>query len=254
LLYNWLHRKVKRAQPYEKLAQIYDFVMRHVDYDMWAEYVLDLLKIADVRPNTLLDVSCGTGSFLSQLRGKIDCLYGFDTSFAMVAEARQKESLQGMPLWVGDIRRFGLRRRVDAAVCLYDSINYLLNLEAVQLALENLYEATTPKGVLVFDICTIQNSELNFSNYYENKKTKTFSYTRWSHFDRISQIQFTEFQIKFKGDGTTYHEVHRQRIYPTEQIVDVIDQTPWKLQGAFDGFSLSPADRNSNRVHFLLIK
>jgi hypothetical protein len=181
-------------------------------------------------------------------------LLGFDGSLAMVAEARKKETLAGIPLWVGDMRRFGLREKVDAVVCLYDSINYLLNIEAVQLALENFYEVTTSQGVAIFDICTLQNSELNFSNYYESKKEKQFSYTRWSHFDRESRIQFTEFQIKFRGDGTAYHEIHRQRIYPTERFIDVIEKTPWKLCAAFDGFSRDPASRNSNRVHFVLTK
>ena len=254
MLYNWLPKKVKRVQPYEKLAHIYDFVMRHVDYDLWAEYVLNLLMMVDRLPSSLLDVSCGTGSFLSRLKWRVPELYGFDGSLAMVAQARKKDILEGIPLWVGDMRRFGLRRKVDTVVCLYDSINYLLNIEAVQLALENFYEITTPRGVLVFDICTIQNSELNFANYYESKKEKTFSYTRWSHYDRESRIQFTEFHIKFKGDGTAYHEIHRQRIYPIEQFVDVIEKTPWKLRAALDGFSRDPASRNSNRVHFLLTK
>ncbi len=254
MLYSWLPKKVKRVQPYEKLAQIYDFVMRHVDYEMWAEYILNLFSLVESRPATLLDASCGTGNFLSNLRWNVPKLYGFDGSLAMVAQARKKEYLEEIPFWVADIRRFGLRKKVDAAVCLYDSINYLLNLEAVQLALENFYEATTSRGVLVFDICTIQNSELNFSNYYESRKEKDFSYTRWSHFDRESRIQFTEFQIKFKDDSTAYHEVHRQRIYPTELFVDVIEKTPWKLRAAFDGFTQDPASRNSNRVHFLLTK
>jgi len=254
LLYNWLRTKVKKAAPYEKLALIYDFVMRHVDYGMWVDYVLQIYKELNFQPESLLDSSCGTGSFLINMQHSVRSVYGCDGSLPMVQQARKKENLEKIPVWVGDMRRIGLKRKVNAIVCLYDSINYLRTPDEIQLALENFYDITSPGGVLVFDICTIQNSELNFSNYYETKKEKDFAYTRWSHFDRKKQIQYTEFQIKFKGDGALYHEVHRQRIYHTETFFDIIDKTKWKLAFALDGFSFESANHNSNRIHFVLRK
>lgn len=254
MLYNWLRTKIKKAEPYEKLAPIYDFVMRHVDYEMWVEYVLKIYKTLDFHPENLIDTSCGTGSFLLNMRKHIKNLYGCDGSFPMIRQARKKDGLHEIPLWVGDMRRIGLKEQMDAVVCLYDSINYLRTPDEIQLALENFYDLTSSGGVLIFDICTLQNSMLNFSNYYETKKEKYFSYTRWSHFDRKKQIQYTEFQIKFKGDGAFYHEVHRQRIYHTEVFFDIIEKTSWNLKYALDGFSFDPASHNSNRIHFVLKK
>ena len=254
MLYNWLRKKTKKVAPYEKLAPIYDFVMRHVDYSMWADYVLQIYKKLEFEPESLLDISCGTGNFLINMRNTVRKLYGCDGSFSMIQQARKKESLLEIPIWVGDMRRIGLRKNVDALVCLYDSINYLRTPDQILLALENFYDITSPDGVVIFDICTTQNSELNFSNYHETKKESGFAYRRWSHFDRKTQIQYTEFQIKFKGDGTLYHEVHRQRIYRTETFFDLIEKTRWKLVFALDGFSFEPASRNSNRIHFVLRK
>ncbi len=254
MLYNWLRKKVKKAAPYEKLAPIYDFMMRHVDYAMWADYVLQIYRKLEFQPDSLLDTSCGTGNFLINMRKFVPKLYGCDGSFSMVKQARKKESLAEIPIWAGDMRRIGLKKNVDALVCLYDSINYLCTSDEILLALENFYDLTNPGGVLIFDICTIQNSELNFSNYYETKKEKDFAYTRWSHFDHKTQIQYTEFQIKFRGDGTLYHEVHRQRIYHTETFFHLIEKTEWKLVFALDGFSFEPPSHNSNRIHFVLRK
>lgn len=254
MLFNWLQKNIKHVPPYEKLAPIYDFLMRHVDYQMWAEHILSIYKKLHFSPESLLDTSCGTGSFLANLSGKITELYGCDGSFPMIRQARMKEKLNRIPLWVNDMRRFGLKKQVDAIVCLYDSINYLKTSDEILLALENFYETVKERGVLIFDICTIQNSELNFSNYYEVKKENGFSYTRRSRFDRKKHIQITEFQIKFKNDPRLYHEVHRQRIYPTELFFDLIEKTNWTLKYALDGFSFDAAHQNSNRIHFVLIK
>ncbi len=254
MLYNWLRTKVKKAEPYEKLAPIYDFVMRHVDYRMWADYVLQIYEELHFQPESLLDAACGTGNFLINIQHSVRKVYGCDNSFAMIQQSQKKSILGEVAIWVGDIRRIGMKKRVDAVVCLYDSINYLRTPDEIQLALENFYDLTLPGGILIFDICTVQNSELNFSNYYETKKEKNFAYTRWSHFDRKKQIQYTEFQIKFKGDGALYHEVHRQRIYHTETFFNLIEKTKWKLMFTLDGFSFDPANANSNRIHFVLKK
>ena len=81
------------TKPYTKLAVIYDRLMDHVDYVDWGEYILNLIIESGVNINSLIDLSCGTGSLLAYLQGKIEILYGCDSSKEMISEALKKKDL-----------------------------------------------------------------------------------------------------------------------------------------------------------------
>ena len=51
-----------QRKPYDGLATIYDFVMRHVDYVEWSGYVHKLLTKFGNKPQSLIDLACGTGN------------------------------------------------------------------------------------------------------------------------------------------------------------------------------------------------
>ena len=47
---------------YGAFAEIYDVLMDDFDYPAWADYYLTLLERAGVKPSTMCDCACGTGS------------------------------------------------------------------------------------------------------------------------------------------------------------------------------------------------
>lgn len=254
MLYNWLRKDIREAEPYSQLARIYDFVMRHVDYERWADYLQRIFAKLDFSPGMILDIGCGTGNLMAALMRKGYSVCGFDISLAMVAIARQKLEMKNIPLWRGDMRHLAVRSGLQCVICLYDSINYLLQLEEVAETIRQVYQVVEQNGVFIFDICTERNSMENFANYFEQEKQGDLSYMRRSHYDHKARIQYTEFDISFKKEKVTFHEVHRQRIYPTEEILALIEQSPWNLLYAFSNFSFEPANKKSNRIHFVLQK
>jgi len=254
LRFHWSTKSVVHVAPYEKLAAIYDHVMRHVDYRQWAEYVVHLIGLWHPEARDILDVSCGTGNLLVHLRQYPYRLYGCDASFPMIRKAVQKAELEGCPLWCGDMTRIGLRRSVDVLLCLYDSVNYLLEEEDLRRFLAEAHAAIAPDGLLIFDVCTEHNSLEFFYNYYDHEKHETFWYDRWSHYDRRERIQFTEFKIRFRDDPNVYLEVHRQRIYPVPRFLKLIEESPLELMATYHMFTTQPATARSNRIHFVLKK
>ena len=56
-----------RQDPYQGLAPIYDYVMRHVDYGEWVDYVHSLLERWDPDATQVCDLACGTGKTLTAL-------------------------------------------------------------------------------------------------------------------------------------------------------------------------------------------
>ena len=61
--------EAESVPPYTESAAIYDHMMKEVDYESWAEYILALMKLAgvDTRPSRikghrLCELGCGTGN------------------------------------------------------------------------------------------------------------------------------------------------------------------------------------------------
>jgi ubiquinone/menaquinone biosynthesis C-methylase UbiE len=256
LLSQWL-TKPKEVEPYSKLAFIYDFVMRHVDYQSWAQYLNSLFLKADIPVRRILDIACGTASLLLQLHRLDFEVAGFDASENMVRMARDK--IKGtdtkIPIWQGNMRNFKVRKPFDVCICTYDSMNYCLQAEECIKVLMCVSEALYPGGLFIFDICTEKNSRKYFNSYYENDSTDDFSYVRQSRYSKDEEMQVNEFVITFNSSKTSsFRELHHQRIYRINEISNLIPGSMFKLVGIYEGFSRRPGTEQSNRVHFVLKK
>ena len=238
--------------PYSKLAAIYDYVMRHVDYAHWTDFVETLFHQHRTYPSRLLDLACGTGSLALELRRRGYGVAGADACRSMVEVAEEKAKAGGYDIAFHqkDLLDLSGLPRSDAVLCLYDSINYLMRAEEVSAALEEIRRVVEPGGVFIFDVCTESNSLRHFQDMTDRDRGDGFSYTRHSYYD--SGIQFNRFSIRFGAARELFHELHKQRIYPLADIERVLEASSFQVEGAYDGFSLLPATDDSDRVHFVL--
>jgi len=251
----WPRRK-KVVQPYSKLVRVYDHIMQHVDYREWAEYIDLLLKTDGDAVKKILDVSCGTGSFLFELADRNYELSGFDYVHAMVVRAHRRALRRGLqiPFWCADMSRFAVKQPRDAIVCLYDSINYLLSIENCQKFYQACHGNLTSDGIVIFDICTEWNSITNFQNYYDSTKTDSASIIRKSYYNPETRIHANDFQLSFSGDPVVYYEYHRQKIFYIDEILASIPKKQFKIVAVLDGFTEDEGTEDSERVHFVLQK
>ncbi|MFQ5754399.1 MAG: class I SAM-dependent DNA methyltransferase, partial [bacterium] len=166
MLSNWL-QSAQSVESYSQLAFIYDYLMRHVNYRRWAQYLSDLFLKADVLVNEILDISCGTGNLLLQLVDLDYKVAGFDESENMIKMARLKADKKRIkiPVWCGSMTKFAVQKEFHAVICTYDSINYCLDLEACISTFGHSSKALCPGGLFIFDVCTLKNSRKNFQNY-----------------------------------------------------------------------------------------
>ncbi|MDZ7373006.1 MAG: class I SAM-dependent methyltransferase [candidate division KSB1 bacterium] len=246
---------LRPVAPYAALAPIYDGVMRHVNYRRWADYVRDLASMYGVLTGKVLDVACGTGSFLEHFVGKAFLGFGCDGSQAMVRQARRK--LTGKSpvrlLWVADMRRLGTAGPFDLVVCLYDSVNYLQQLQDYDQFFSEAARVLRRGGLLVFDVCTVENSVLHFNPFQERGRVGRMEYFRLSYFDPSTGLQVNEFLIGRKGnlENEAVIEIHRQWIRPLDLVRERLGQSPLELLGQFDDYSFRPGTEESLRVHFV---
>jgi len=252
-----LFQKEEAVSPYSHLANIYDFVMRHVDYRRWALYLQKLFSKTPLAVRHVLDISCGTGNLLTELCNLGYVCAGFDYSPGMSKVAAMKMSRKQRPtaIWTADMRRFSLRRQYEALVCTYDSINYCIEPERYGQVMASVAGALKSGGVFIFDVSTVKNSRRYFQNYYDRGGNDEFDYIRISNFDRRQQIQINEFYVSYKAQPRkSYHERHEQKIYALDAVRKLVPQELFEITGVYDGFSLRPGTEKSDRVHFVLTK
>jgi len=104
---------------FSESAAWYDHFYGGKDYAAEALRVTELIRRRRPGARTLLDVACGTGRHLEQLRQEFAC-EGLDLDDGLLAVARRR--LPGMRLTRADMADFDLGRRFDAVTCLFSSV------------------------------------------------------------------------------------------------------------------------------------
>ncbi len=251
-----LFQKTKKVEPYTKLAFIYDFLMRYVDYDDWASYLVRLFNKADCDVTSVLDISSGTGSLILHLAELGYEVSGQDYSYEMVRIAKKKFFSRDMPasLWTGSMTELASKQKYDAVVTTYDSINYCHPIARCEKVFEQVANIIKPGGVFVFDISTIRNSKRYFRRYYDSDGTNKFDYIRQSYYLPDKRKQINEFYLTWKSrKNVCYKECHEQKIYQIAELKEVVPKQFFEIVGVYDGFSLRPGTEKSDRVHFLFM-
>ena len=136
---------------YGKSARIYDLLYVGTgikDYHAETAELDRLVKEACPTASTLLDVACGTGAHLAELRQRYE-VEGADLSPAMLAVARGR--LPGVLLHQADMRTLDLGRRFDAVICLFSSIGYVTDPSEMRSTVARLAAHVAPRGVLILD-------------------------------------------------------------------------------------------------------
>lgn len=103
------------------------------------------------RASSLLDLGCGTGAVLAGLP-ELPSLTGLDISPHMLAIARSK--VPAATFIQGDMTSFCLDRQFDVIICVFDTLNHLLDFSQ-WIALFNCVRGhLADGGIFVFDVVT----------------------------------------------------------------------------------------------------
>ena len=193
----WKPGPVRECLPYETLARIYDFVMRHVDYVEWAEYIEAVFERYDARPDRLVEVACGTGTLAIGMVARGYAVHGIDLSPGMIARAEEKAALVSpRPTFaVGDMRDLP-PDEAAAILCLYDSINYNLTPSDLRRTFVSFRGSVRTGALCIFDVTTETNSIRYFRNYRSHERWKEYIYRRQSRYIAAERLQINEFSIR----------------------------------------------------------
>lgn len=236
------------------VARHYDDLMASIPYAMWLDYVRLLFAYQGVRPVTVLDVCCGTGTICEMMREAGYRPTGIDLSPGMIAQAQSKAAEKGFAIdyHVADATCFELGQTFDAAISLFDSLNYITTAEGLRCALTQVAKHLRPGGSLVFDLNTAYAFEQEMFTQEDMRKRAKVRYRWTSDWDPATRL--IRVHMKFWVGEESFEETHTQRAHPLEEVEALLRETGFEQIRSYHSYTLDPVRARSDRVHFAAIR
>ena len=238
---------------YEALAASYDRLTNDVDYEAVVAFVRQLWEQEGLRPRTIVDLACGTGSVSAILARMGYKVVGVDMSQQMLAMAWQKcQSLPNPPFFVHQrLERLCLPRGVDVAVCALDSLDYITEPALCQEAIRRVYRALNPGGVFVFDVNTPEKLRAMDGQVFLDEDEDVYCVWR-GEFDEATQICAYGMDL-FQRQGRVWRrsfEEHRERAYTREQLEQYLRQAGFTGIQVYGDRRMEPPGLGEQRMYF----
>lgn len=245
-------------RAYSSLASVYDKLNEGVDYSGWADFIESRLeKYFGRRPESILDLACGTGAMTVELARRGYDMTGVDISDEMLSVAREKCDSERFAHKVLLVRQnmceLELYGSVNAVICCLDSFNYLTDTKSLARTLAHIHNYLDDGGVLMFDMNTPAKFEKVYGdNAYVLEEDGILC--AWQNFYN-SKTKLCDFYLSIFREGSDgrwerFDEEQRERCYSLKTVKKLIAEGGFELCelcGELDG---SAADENTERWYF----
>lgn len=244
------------STSYNNFSYVYDKFMDNIPYKEWCEYIVQLFHQYHIPNGNLVELGCGTATLSLLMEQHGYGITGIDNSADMLSIASEKLPYgSNIHLLLQDMSDLYLSKTYDGFYCVCDSLNYLLYEEDILNTFLGIKEHLKQNGIFIFDLKTIhfyQNilGDQTFCDHQED-----CSYTWENSFfeeDNVNQYDLTIF-VK-QGDNGLYekfNEVHHQRGYLLEEIIDLLLQAGLEYVTAYDAFTTNPPTEDSERIYII---
>lgn len=180
-----------------------------------------LMYIQEYAPHSkkILELACGTGSVLKFLAEKYE-VSGLDLSEGMLQVS--KEKVPRAKLYSQNMVDFKIDDKFDVILCVFDSINHIIDVEDWKKIFINVKNHLSPEGIFIFDMNT------------EEKLIRTIQESPWvKRFDDNIMIMnvldegkgITNWNIKiFEKKNDSMYELHEEDIHEISFPIKVVER------------------------------
>lgn len=197
----------------------------------FAEVLFAFLRSQDCEVESMLDVACGTGVLLGEMRRLIPGLQvtGLDQSEEMLKVGAQRLGAGYPPadLIKGDMTGFFLGRKFDIVTCTFDALNHILEAEGIRCAFASVASHLDQGGWYVADVNTefaLRTAWDGFSVDHRGGHTVI----QKSMYDPRKRVATQAIEAMILRDGLPvahFNEVFYERAYPVEDLVRWMSDT-----------------------------
>jgi predicted TPR repeat methyltransferase len=237
---------VSGADPYARLAGVYDEIVVDPCHGRWAAFLHELWGADGAGVRTVLDICCGTGLMASELIALGYRVVGVDASAAMLARARR---LLGpdVVLLRETLPDLTIDAVFDAAVSTFDGLNYL-TLAELRETLVALEDRIRPGGWFVFDVHTDAMMEFTAANPVVEGEADGQRFAIASAVDVRARTCDSRIEVTRDSDGGAFTERHRQYFFTEGQINGALTAAGFEVLAVTNEYTHEPVDGSTLRA------
>ena len=237
---------------YHALAESYDRLTNDVDYEATVDFYMQILTKEGVKPRTVVDLACGTGSVTEILARRGFPVIGVDMSEEMLTVATMKTmDLKPRPMFSCQLlQELRLPKAVDMAVCALDSLDYILDPKDCREAIRRAYKCLNPGGIFIFDVNTPEKLRAMDGQVFLDENEDTFCVWR-GEFDEQTNICSYGMDL-FRRQGKEWQrsfEEHQEYAYSATQLVGYLKDAGFTRIEVFGDRRLEPPAEGEQRIY-----
>lgn len=250
-------RKKYYMNQYKDFASIYDeLINTDIDYNTWADKIIDICTEKNIDRRDYLDLACGTGNMTIEIAKYFRNTWAVDKSTQMLTEAEGKLRASHIKakFVAQDISCLNLNHKFDLITCCLDSTNYILEEQDLIGYFKGVYSHLKDEGLFVFDV----NSFYKLTEILANN-TFTFDNEEvvyiWDNFleDDIVEMNLTFF-VKENDHYMRFDEVHCEKAFREGYLEGVLKAVGFEILEKFNNYESKTIGADCERIAYVLSK
>lgn len=223
---------------YGKYGQFYDLIYSSIDYNGEIEEIITLLNSKRTGIKSILDIGCGTGSYVVGLAKKGYTVDGIDSSSDMIESAQTKINASKIEanVCLKDMNELLFDKKYDAVICLFGVIDYLFENSDIQKLFAGIHKSLSDGGLLILDFLA--------KDFFKNNKPKAVILEGQQGELRSFRATFPE--IGMNGERLTlnfkctiyrareildyFEESHPLRIFDFEELLELLEENNLSME------------------------
>ncbi|NIP66578.1 methyltransferase domain-containing protein [Candidatus Bathyarchaeota archaeon] len=241
----------------EGFAQVYDRAGFSAFSERMIPYLDQNLERLNLQPQSILDLACGTGTAAILLAQRGFKVYGVDRSEEMLEIARKKSAKERVQVEfvLSDIRNFVLPEKVDLAISLYDSLNYILEREELVSVFGRVKRYLKENGLFMFDMNTLYKIKYGWDNSFRVFWiTHDILVIEGNAYDQESNTTTKNFAFFVKKKDELFERVleeHTERGYTIDEIERGVEDSGLQFIDCYECFTFKQPQSNTGRIFYI---
>ena len=229
-----------------KHAELYDLFYADKAYTAEANFVHECFQRYAPQPiSRVLELACGTGShsFVFEKLGYQMVATDYSPDMIRVAKAKAAQIDSTVEFNHQDMIHLDLGSETfDAAVCLFDSIGYVLTNENIKSVLANVHRHLSDGGLFVFEfwhaaaMIALYDPVRVRSWTTDTGQIVRLSETKLNVSKQTSEVTYTVHELRADGTYSSFRETQINRYFLLQEMNYFLSSCGFKLLKSFAGF------------------
>ena len=232
---------------YDVFAPFYDAVMG--DRSKVAQKITGFIQEFNPSAKSILELASGTGTNLVPFADSYE-VSGLDLSEGMLRVAGEK--LPGVNFYNQSMIDFTIGKKFDVVMCLFDSINHILDISQWKKMFENVKQHLADGGTFIFDVNTPEKLQrvVNEESGQRDFDGNTMVMTVTDEGNGVTNWNIKVFERK-NGKEILHEDNIKEVAFPTEEISKVAREVFGTVEVRLDPVAKSGV---VERVYFICKK